>query len=449
MKISKSILSICLLFCLAMYGCQKNEFAINKTSDKAHTPVTYYVSPTGSDNNLGTLQTLPFKTIEKAAALTQPGDIVYLMSGVFNYTSTINITISGTANNYITYAALPNNTPKIVFSGNIYNAVVINASYIKFQGIELQGDNANLTLANAMAAYNTAVAGGALTGVYNTNGLNVGPSSKTATVFPTHITVSNCIVHDFSGAGIGAVSADYVTIQGNTVYNTSWYTMYATSGISVLTPFDSDQNTTTYRNLVINNTCYNNKTQVPWINIKALSDGNGIIIDINTTTAGGGPAYTGKTLVQNNVSYNNGGSGMHAFSAGHVDIINNTAYNNGQVVGYADIYASYANDVRVINNIAYAKTGGKTNDIKNNTNVTYDYNIYYNSSNILIMGTHDKVANPQFVSLSTIPAVANFQLQSTSPAVNAATSAIFAPTDILGVTRPKGSAPDCGAYESF
>jgi parallel beta-helix repeat protein len=446
---NKILIAFC-LFAFAISSCQKNQFGEYKTTQPTHTPVNYYVSTSGSDNNNGLTQATAFLTIAKAVPYTQPGDIVNIMAGTYTITSTINIVNSGTADNYITFQALPGGgVPKLIFSGNIYYAVNINASYINFQGMELQGSNASLTLAAAMAAYTTAVGGGAPTGVYNTNGITIGPTSKTATVFPTHITVSNCIVHDFPAGGIGAGSADYVTIQGNTAYNNSWYTMYATSGIGIITPFDSDKSATGYRNIVINNTCYNNKTQVPWISIKALSDGNGIIIDVNTTSAGNGPAYTGKTLVENNVSFNNGGSGIHAFSAGNVDIINNTAYGNGQVVGYADIFASYSNNCRVINNIAYARTGGKTNDIKNNTNVTYDYNVYFNSSNILIMGAHDIVADPQFINPSTDPTVANFQLKATSPAVNAATLTIFALTDILGIKRPKGNGPDIGAYESF
>lgn len=450
MKNFKLISALFLLLIIALHSCEKNEFATNKTSTPVPKPKVYFISDaTGSDNNIGTSQAAAFKTIAKAAVLTQPGDSVYIMQGNYTITSTLNIVNSGKAGQFITYAALPGSSPKLVCSGNLFNAVVINASYIKFEGIEMQGDNANLTLVNATSAYNAAVAGGAANGTYNMNGINVGPTSKTATVFPSHIEVRNCIVHDFPALGIGAVSADYVTIERNRVYNNSWYTMYATSGISMVTPWDSDNSTTGYRFVVRGNICYNNKTQVPWINTKALSDGNGIIIDVNTITAGNGPAYKGRTLVENNVSFNNGGSGIHAFSSGHVDIVNNTAYNNGQVVGYADIYASYANDCKVINNIAYAKNGGRTNNITNNTNVTYDYNVYYNSTNIVGMGAHDIIADPQFINLSTNPAVANFQLKASSPAVNAGTSTLFSAKDFSGIARPKGSAPDCGAYESF
>lgn len=125
--------------------------------------------------------------------------------------------------------------------------------------------------------------------------------------------------------------------------------MYGGSGISILTPFDSDANTG-YKNVVRNNTCYSNKTTIPWISEQRLSDGNGIIIDVNkrpyNSTVTDKP-YKGRTLVENNVSFSNGGSGIHAFDAIRVDIINNTTYNNAQVmVNYADLYANTCDDVK-------------------------------------------------------------------------------------------------------
>ena len=133
--------------------------------------------------------------------------------------------------------------------------------------------------------------------------------------------------------------------------------MYATSGMSILCPYNSDGNEG-YKIIIRNNTCYNNKTTIPWINTENLSDGNGIIIDINNKPYDGGvietnEAYRARTLVQNNVCYNNGGSGIHAFEANHVDIVNNTAYKNARVMTtYGNIYAADAEDVYILNNLS-------------------------------------------------------------------------------------------------
>lgn len=45
--------------------------------------ITYYVSPSGSDSNSGRLSEVPFRTIQKAVDLSQPGDTVVLETGVY------------------------------------------------------------------------------------------------------------------------------------------------------------------------------------------------------------------------------------------------------------------------------------------------------------------------------------------------------------------------------
>ncbi|WP_205945039.1 right-handed parallel beta-helix repeat-containing protein [Pedobacter psychrodurus] len=446
-------LIICLFVILSM-GCERDTLTLDPGPGgltKSTAAKTYYVSDlSGSDTNLGLSLTSPFKTIAKASELTNPGDVVLIMNG--NYISTngplINILRSGEEGKYITYKAYSGHAPKLLASGNVWNAIVVDASFINIEDIELQGNNANLTLADAQNSYlQSRAATPVFNANWNTNGISVASTKNVH-----HITIKNCKVHDFPGGGIGVGGADYVTIEGNTVYNNSWYTMYATSGISILAPKPIDA-VTTYKMIVRGNTCYNNKTMVNWRTASGndrLSDGNGIIIDANNGTQGT-PIYTGRTLVENNISYNNGGGGIHAFQAARVDIINNTAYNNGLIVGYPEIDSQSGLDVKIYNNIMYARTtldqvNGKVGSCNlNDASAVYDFNIYFGAS--FRNGTNDKTANPQFVNLSTNPAVANFSLQLTSPAINAGTQTLFAPKDILGVARPKGSTVDCGAYE--
>lgn len=444
----KGLLACIFSFAVLSISCKKKIVdLVNPGSGGTAVAASYFVSPTGDDNNNGTAASTPFKTIQKAANSVLPGDVVSLMNGTYNSAS-INITRSGTSDKYITFKAFPGHSPKI-FAINIWNALIINGSYIIIEGIELEGNNTNLTYNGAYAAYTAHAAGGPALPAYNTNGISIGgPAGESK--MPHHIIIRNCKVHDFPGGGISSIQADYTTIEGNIVYNNAWYMVYAGSGISILNPFNSD-GVTTYKNIVRNNIVYSNKTTIPWISLtpNRLSDGNGIIIDVNTRPYGSNTStnpYNGRTLVENNVSYNNGGSGIHCFDAKHVDIINNTAFNNGQVVGYAEIFSNKCTDVKIINNIMYGRTGGACNSNFNNTNVTYDYNIYFNGTTS-IKGTNDKVVDPQFVMLSTNPAVANFSVNMTSPAIDAGTSTIFSAKDILGVTRPKGAGVDCGAYE--
>lgn len=409
----------------------------------------YYVSAlTGDNANAGTLSQ-PFATIQYAANLTSPGDTVFIMNGTYFSSpvasqTILNITRSGTDGNYISYKAFPGHTPKIqLLSGlnyQIWRAIAVNASYIIVDGIEIEGANASLNYADAFQTwqeYESGTPDWNKIAAHNCNGISIAQSGPAH-----HIIIKNCKVYD-AGSGIGAGNCDYITIENNLVYNNSWYTMYATSGISILDPRSIDD-FTGYKIFIRNNITHNNKALIPWERINALSDGNGIILDINTGNASV-PAYVGRYLVENNVSYNNGGGGVHAYRCAHVDIINNTAYNNGTVVGYPEIDANQCSDVKIYNNIMYARTGGAANGNDNNT--IYDYNMYFNGPSYK-NGPNDKTANPQFV-LQATDAGANLQLKNTSPAINNGSNMAgqFSPFDILAVARPVGFSTDMGAYE--
>lgn len=420
------------------------------------TAKNYYVSALlGKSSNNGLSISTPRLTIQSAVGLTHPGDTVLVMDGVYKSTSgpVLNLTLanSGTSEKYITYMAYPGNLPKITASGNVWNAVSVNASYVILDGFDLEGNNANITYEAAFSSYQENVAGGTNWSKYanfNTNGISIGGPANESKL-PIHVIIRNCKVHDFPGGGISSIQADYTTIENNLVYNNAWYMMYAGSGISILNPFDSDA-VTTYKNIVRNNICHTNKTSIPWVSGQKLSDGNGIIIDVNVypydqSTVKDKP-YKGRTLVENNVSINNGGSGIHSYLADHVDIVNNTACNNGTVVGYPDIFTNSCKDVNIINNIMYSRKGGKCNSAPTYVTEVYDYNIYYNGT-VGKKGAHDLVADPQFVNLNLKLADGDFHLKSTSPAVNSGINSLYAVKDIEGRLRPVGAAIDRGAYE--
>ena len=433
-------------------------FALSFTNAFA---VDYYVSAlSGTDSNNGLTTLTAFRTIQKAADKTNPGDFVYIMDGTYSETkvlfsihaSVLYISRSGNANAYITYKNYPGHKPKISGEKCRWNCVRIRANYIRFEGIELEGPNQNITYEEAREMYDYYVTTPSASrdwnflGTMNTNGLSMG-GDMISSVPWHHIEVRNCVIHDFQGGGIGGSDFDYITIENNVVYNNSWYCMYATSGISVFHSLDFDSNTSSYKNFVRGNICYNNKTLIPWAGRDYLSDGNGIIIDDNRNSqVTGGIPYAGKTLVENNVSYNNGGSGIHAYSSNNVDIINNTACNNGTVVGYAEIYGQDGTNVNIYNNIMYARTGGACNSNAGGT--TYDYNIYFNGP-ASRQGANDVVADPKFIKLA-FDGTADFMLRNTSPAINSGTNTTgkFSPVDINGVARPVGAKPDRGAFES-
>jgi hypothetical protein len=109
----------------------------------------YYVSPTGSDSNSGTLAA-PFATIPKAVSVVAAGDNIYLRGGTHSYSSTITIARAGTASAPIKLQAYPNEQPVLDFSTQPYGAanrgilVTTAASWWQFIRLEIAhaGDNA-------------------------------------------------------------------------------------------------------------------------------------------------------------------------------------------------------------------------------------------------------------------------------------------------------------------
>jgi hypothetical protein len=417
----------------------------------------FYVSATnGNNGNNGLTIVAPRQTIQSVVSLTAPGDTVFVMNGTYNstYGPVLNLLPenSGSTGKYITYKAYLGHKPKITASGNVWNAVSINASYIVIDGFELEGNNANITYQQAFQSYQNYlnnIRDWAKIANFNTNGLSIGGPALDSKL-PHHVTVKNCKIHDFPGGGLSSIQADYTTFENNLVYNNAWYMMYGGSGISILNPYDSD-NTTIYRNIIRNNICHSNKTTIPWASQQKLSDGNGIILDVNVTGYSGGPTasqvgYKGRTLVENNLSINNGGSGIHTYKADHVDIVNNTAYHNGIVVGYPDIFTNNCNDVNIINNIMYSREGGQCNSKPKNATEVYDYNLYYNGT-VGKMGTNDLVSDPQFVNLSLNLIDGDFRLKKGSPAIDSGTNTMKSAKDLDGRARPIGAVIDRGAYE--
>lgn len=408
---------------------------------------TYFVSSSGSDSNPGTSAGSPLRTLQKAADLVGPGDVVAVMNGTYTEprkgSNVLTIKHSGRPGAPITFMAYPGHRP-VLNPKTAWNGIsVYGASHIVIKNLEVKGNNAALSLSDAERSSTKTDP------TYNTNCITVERNRESGS-FPHHVDITGNLVHGCAGGGISAIEADHVNIIGNHVHSNSWFTVYGASGISILTPRDTGgSDPRTYKIRIIGNRVHDNETKVKWEDCRCYSDGNGIIVD---TTKGdperGRPAYNGRVLVANNVSYDNGGSGIHAYKSQHVDIVHNTAYLNGRSTrmktSYANIFANDSIDVRLLNNIAYGRPGQATNSKYRNVNVTYDYNLYFGGKAPETKGSHDIIADPKFTAPGKSPN-ADFRLTKSSPAIGSATSFSAVITDFTGATR-KGGAPDRGAY---
>ncbi|MFD7795317.1 sigma-70 family RNA polymerase sigma factor [Streptomyces sp. NPDC059759] len=421
---------------------------VSRTAAPAKTPApTYFVSSSGSDSNPGTSAGSPFRTLQKAADLAGPGDVVAVMNGTYSEphkgSNVLTIKRSGRPGAPITFMAYPGQRP-VLNPRTAWNGIsVYGASHIVIKNLEVKGNNAALFLADAERSSSKTDP------TYNTNCISVEKNRETG-AFAHHVDIIGNLVHDCAGGGISAIEADHVNIINNHVHSNAWFTVYGSSGISILTPRDTGgSNPRTYKIRITGNRVHDNETKVKWEGCRCYSDGNGIIVDTTKGDPGRGrPAYNGRVLVANNISYDNGGSGIHAYKSQHVDIVHNTAYLNGRstriTTPYANIFANDSTDVRLLDNIAYARPGQATNSMSRNVNVTYDYNVYFGGKAPETKGPHDIIADPKFTAPGTSPN-ADFRLAKGSPAIGSATPFPAVTADFTGATRKSG-APDRGAY---
>ncbi len=447
--------------------CLTVTFMYGQTTDsiepERRKPTNWYVMETGNDSNDGKSEMSPFKTLAKAEQVVGPGDVVLIGNGIYSGDglAVLEIKVSGTEDAWITWKALSDHAPEIHPKG--WNGILITGSYHIFDGLRVIGQNDYLTLVDAEEDGKKEKS----SAKYNTNGIFVNGRNNTAAEKPHHVIIRNCTVAKCPGGGIVGIETDYLTVEDNKVYDNSWYTRYASSGITTLNNWAFDEKEG-YHIIIQRNYVWNNKTLVPWERIGKISDGNGIILDVtdhalngatnpnddssvkesdkNTVPKSIRPVWKGRALIANNLSAYNGGSGIHTFRTKHVDIFNNTTYSNGMITGYQELFPNTSEDIVIKNNIIVPKPGGKVTSNNKNANIIWDYNMYPEAQDVF-NGPNDIVSNPDFKEISLILTNGDFRLNSGSPGLNSGTSDIVLDLDINGNKRPKGKGMDRGAFE--
>jgi hypothetical protein len=125
----------------------------------ARAAATYYVAPSGNDNNAGT-EAAPFASMAKGQSVAVAGDTVYFKGGTYSYskgtttcssgTATISgvvLSKSGSAGNPIKYWAAPGEKPVFDFGGIAdscrIKGILVSGSYIHLKGLEIKGVRQN------------------------------------------------------------------------------------------------------------------------------------------------------------------------------------------------------------------------------------------------------------------------------------------------------------------
>ncbi len=439
----------------------------------------WHVSGTGNDANDGKTPEAALLTLQKAEGLVQPGDVVLIGNGTYVGTSgasgsaTLTISCSGRADAWITWKARPGHKP-VIRPGNSWSSIQITGSYHILDGLTVIGNNDSIVLLKALEDAKNKTPNP----FFNANGITIEGRRSKADKKPHHIIIRNCDIGKCAGGGIAALEMDYLTIEDCKVYDNAWFMRYGGSGITTLNNWAFDD-APGYHIIIQRNYVWNNKTMVPWETIGKLSDGNGILLDVTDLKKSGAtnpnsdavvktnndqpkdttktevkkpeikpsrPEWKGRALIANNFSAYNGGSGIHVFRTKHVDIINNTTYWNGGIVGYQELFPNASEDVVIMNNIIVPRPGGQVTSNNRNTSIKWDYNLYPTDQKIF-KGANDIVADPMFIDVQLDPLKGNFRMKKGSQGLNSGTNEVAQPTDIDGNKRPKGKGRDRGAFE--
>jgi hypothetical protein len=346
----------------------------------SHSPMVWFASSTGSDGSDGKSPQTP-KTMYGAATLTQPGSIVCVLGGTYPETHTFYPPHLGTPAAWIVYKAYGDGPVNFVWTSsqacppadctmaNAYNA---GGAYIEYQGFNFYGEG---------------LAGNAL-GCNNSH----------------HLRFIGNTIYNVTGAGVGAVQCDYVTSDHNIVYHNGYAPTEAswTSGISYNQIKASDCNDG------LHNVISNNMVVGQHDNSAHHTDGNGFILDIDSTPracAQTAAPYEPTALVINNVAYGNGGRCAQVDEVSFFWIVmNNTCYKNDlddifQPNG-GSITVRSASNGYIVNNISvgWKASNPPYNQLNTSSNIQYFNNLYWGGPCSLDpMGIDFCTGSPHFI----------------------------------------------------
>lgn len=400
-----------------------------------------YVSPSGKDSSGGGTADKPLATVNKALEVAQPGDVILLMDGTFvRKNEVVNFVRAGTPAAWITVKNHPGQKP--VLTSAHWNLVKIGKgdsnkpsgdpalAYLEVRGLTIHG-----VAEEVEAKYKDDI--GKAKGTTNGNGLSV--DGRYSTNKPHHIRIADNEVLQCPGGGISVIHADYVQVENNLTHNNCHWMIYAGSGISLYQAFNYDASTGGHKMLVRNNVAHHNYCTQPWIATGKPSDGNGIIIDDMQNHQNKSPngVYQGGILVQGNLSYENGGSGMHSYASDHIDFINNTCANNSNINDYGQLSVTACGHVRVLNNILIAAKDKPLNRVNGDFHdVLLSHNLFFGDTKEITPGEQALMADPLFKNA----AQGDFHLDAKSPARDAGGAWEIAPiVDIERKVRVMGT----------
>jgi hypothetical protein len=175
-----------------------------------------------------------------------------------------------------------------------------------------------------------------------------------------HVRIISNIARDCGGGGIATMQSDFIRIEGNIAIRNAFFSPWQNSGISIYQP-QAMGSGPALRQLILNNISALNDNHAPAPGQQYATDGNGIIVDDGRNTQNGSQAgpYRFLTLVENNLVFGNGGSGVRVFESDRVTVRRNTSYWNDNTRSprqqeRSELAAMNCKDCRFERNVAIA-----------------------------------------------------------------------------------------------
>ena len=317
--------------------------------------VIYYVSPAGSDSYPGT-RSQPFKTIQKAASIVNPGDTVIVKDGTYtdvgNAPYLVFMKRAGTAENWITFKA-ENKWGAVIDCQNVNSYAVgfsRNGNYVRIEDFEIRNCLSTGIMSNDVPAAH-------------------------------HVYVYENKIHHNKGTGAYiANGSHYWTFDSNIIYDV-YHTQHPNNYHGIYVAHDSSYTT------IINNIIYDipNGWPIHMYDHGSSNPQQGTVIANNTLDGSSNPNASGSVIVaapspniiiENNIFYGPKNAGIYT-------------YRNLSGLG-----AIARNNLTDKSSICIAGSSGNCNDYAYSGNLTS--------------------TNPSFVD----PDNRNYHLQSNSPAIN-------------------------------
>lgn len=446
----QTLLYICLGIVCILFGCVKDQSKPLPKDDLYQN--RYYVSPSGNDNNSGNRIDQPWKTIEKATQVLQPGDTVFIREGTYN--EIVIPQYSGTKENHITYTSYPNETAIIDGSNyantylQYYDRGIVDLKtkqYINIIGLKVQ-NSAGAGITSRYGSSHITIIDNAINNCF-APGIAIGysrednPMAHNIVISKNY--VENCAQR--SREAISLRSVDTFEINENVVINTPKEGIDVKSGSSNGRIYNNkihlvkavgiyidggypDDLYPSSRNIqVFNNEVKNCKTSI------AVASENLNVVE--------------KIDIYNNVIYDTQlqyGDGIVLANFGesgslkNIQIVNNTIFQKGN----RGIYINNLNVEGIIisNNICSQNRLAQI-DIKSNliNDVILENNLIDGVS--VDKGYKPVLSSPLFRSES------DFHLSKSSPAIDTGSPKYAPEKDYDNIPRPKGKGYDIGAYE--